>query len=112
MRLFMVRRTRSFIQANYAQNDPETGRKYLTFEDGSRSYFPVRQPRTVRFAIVDDDPNDQYARLYAPPVVDTINSLRLPRYGLGNYVRRPGRANRRPRPRRSCWTTSRAQGNA
>jgi len=86
MRLYMVRRTRGFIQANYAQTDPDTGRKSLTFEDGSLSYFPVRQPRTVRFAIADDDPNDQYARLYAPPVVETINSLRLPRYGLGNYA--------------------------
>jgi len=86
MRLYMVRRTRGFIQANYAGTDPDTGRKYLTFEDGSRSYFPVRQPVTVRFAIAEDDPNDQYARLYAPPVVDTINSLRLPRYGLGNYA--------------------------
>ena len=86
MRLYMVRRTRGFIQQNYAQTDAETGRKYLTFEDGSRSYFPVRQPRTVRFVIADDDPNDQYARLYAPVVVDTINSLRLPRYGLGNYA--------------------------
>ena len=38
----MVRRTRGFIQQNYAQTDPETGRKYLTFEDGSLSYFPVR----------------------------------------------------------------------
>ncbi|MFZ1266859.1 MAG: helicase-related protein, partial [Anaerolineae bacterium] len=90
MRLYMVRRTRGFIQANYAQTDPATGRKYLTFEDGSLSYFPARQPRTVRFAINDDDPNDQYARLYAPAVVDTVNSLRLPRYGLGNYaVTRP-----------------------
>ena len=86
MRLYMVRRTRGFIQQNYAQTDAETGRKYLTFEDGTRSYFPVRQPRTVRFAIADDDPSDQYARLYAPVVVDTINSLRLPRYGLGNYA--------------------------
>jgi superfamily II DNA or RNA helicase len=86
MRLYMVRRTRGFIQTNYAQTDAETGRRYLTFEDGSRAYFPVRRPKTVRFSIADDDPHDQYARLYAPPVVDTINSLRLPRYGLGNYA--------------------------
>ncbi|MDQ1300629.1 MAG: hypothetical protein QG637_548, partial [Chloroflexota bacterium] len=86
MRLYMVRRTRGFIQANYAQTDGETGRRYLTFEDGSHSYFPVRQPKTIQFAIAEDDPNDQYARLYAPAVVDTVNSLRLPRYGLGNYA--------------------------
>jgi SNF2 family DNA or RNA helicase len=87
MRLFLVRRTRSFIQENYAETDPENGRKYLTFEDGTRSYFPVRVPKTMKFKIDDIDPDDQYAKLYASDVVDTINSLKLPRYGLGNYVK-------------------------
>lgn len=86
MRLYMVRRTRSFIQDNYAQTDPSSGRRFLTFEDGSRSYFPTRVPKTVTFKIDDANPSDQYARLYAPDVVDTINALNLPRYGLGNYV--------------------------
>lgn len=86
MRLYMVRRTRTFIQDNYAQIDPSNGRKFLTFEDGSRSYFPERLPRTLRFKINDKDSSDQYARLYAPPVVDAINLMHLPRYGLGNYV--------------------------
>ncbi|HBH88069.1 MAG TPA: NgoFVII family restriction endonuclease [Syntrophaceae bacterium] len=86
MRLYLVRRTRSFIQENYAETEPDTGRQYLTFEDGSRSYFPVRQPKTVKFEINDADPHDQYARLYASDVVDTINALSLPRYGLGNYL--------------------------
>lgn len=86
MRLFLVRRTRSFIQNNYADTDPETGRKYLTFEDGSRSYFPVRKPKTVKFNIEDNNPDDQYARLYAPDIIDAINNLSLPRYGLGNYI--------------------------
>lgn len=90
MRLYMVRRTRGFIQQNYAHNDPDTGRKYLLLEDGSRSYFPVRQPKTVGFAVDEEDPADQYARLYAPVVVDAINDLLLPRYGLANYAaRRP-----------------------
>ncbi len=86
MRLFLVRRTRSFIQTNYAETDPDNERKFLTFEDGRRSYFPTRVPRTVKFSIDEADPEDQYARLYAADVVDTINSLRLPRYGLGNYI--------------------------
>jgi superfamily II DNA or RNA helicase len=87
MRLYLVRRTRSFIQANYATPDPKTGRKYLTFADGRRSYFPVRQPKTVKFKIADKDPNDQYAYLYSDGVVNQINRLNLPRYGLGNYVK-------------------------
>ncbi|MBX4912018.1 MULTISPECIES: helicase-related protein [Rhizobium] len=87
MRLYMVRRTRTFIQDNYAQtDDPDNGRKFLTFEDGTRSYFPERVPRTLRFKIDENDSSDQYARLYAAPVVDAINQMHLPRYGLGNYV--------------------------
>ena len=86
MRLYMVRRTRSFIQDNYAETDPDTGRKYLTFADGSHSYFPTRAPRTVRFKIDDADPADQYAQLYSDRVVGAINNLCLPRYGLGNYL--------------------------
>ncbi|MBN1451645.1 MAG: hypothetical protein JW963_11570 [Anaerolineales bacterium] len=87
MRLYMVRRTRSFIKSNYAETDLENGRKFLSFPDGRRSYFPNRTPRRVSFPIDDQDPNDQYARLYAEDVVDTINQLNLPRYGLGNYVK-------------------------
>jgi len=86
MRLYLVRRTRSFIQENYAETDPDNGRKYLTFPDGRKSYFPKRVPKTVKFKIDEKDPNDQYAALYSEPIVETINRLTLPRYGLGNYI--------------------------
>ena len=86
MRLYLVRRTRSFIQDNYAETDRETGRKFLTYEDGGKSFFPTRVPKTVKFAIDESDPNDQYAKLYSPRVVDVVKNLHLPRYGLGNYV--------------------------
>ena len=86
MRLYLVRRTRSFIQQNYATTDPANGRKFLTFEDGSRSYFPAREPKTVKFKIADKNGDDQYAKLYSPDVVGVINTLCLPRYGLGNYL--------------------------
>lgn len=87
MRLYLVRRTRSFIQENYAETDPRNGRRYLTFPNGTRSYFPTRDPRAVKFKINDKDPNDQYALLYSDSVVDSINHLSLPRYGLGNYIK-------------------------
>jgi hypothetical protein len=108
MRLFMVRRTRSFIQKNYASTDclkcgspilarqiqcsacqspkPAQGRAFLLLEDGTKFYFPKRRPRTLAFRIRDKDPEDQYARLYSDSVVDTIRLLHLPRYGLANYV--------------------------
>ena len=86
MRRYMVRRTRSFIQDNYALTDPTNGRQYLEFRDGRRSYFPVRVPRTVGFELDQDNPDDPYGTLYSDPVVDAIEDLRLPRYGLGNYL--------------------------
>lgn len=86
MRLYLVRRTRSFIQENYAKTDENNHRRYLEFPDGERSYFPARTPRTVRFDVNDRNPDDQYARLYSDRVVDAINGLALPRYGLGNYI--------------------------
>ncbi len=85
MRLYLVRRTRSFIQENYAKLDPTANRKYLEFSDGAKQYFPTRVPKTVKFTISEKDPQDQYASLFADRVVDTVNHLTLPRYGLGNY---------------------------
>jgi superfamily II DNA or RNA helicase len=87
MRLYLVRRTRSFIRDNYARADERNGRKYLEFEDGTRQYFPDRVPKTVRFRIDEGRVDDQYARLFSDQVVDAIGGLALPRYGLGNYIK-------------------------
>ncbi len=91
MRLYLVRRTRSFIKQNYADLDEATGRRYLTLENGQRTYFPDRVPRTIKFQINEDDPEDQYARLYSREVVSIVRNLQLPRYGLGQdqYVSDP-----------------------
>jgi len=85
MRLYMVRRTRGFIVQHYAQQD-ERG-KYLQFADGTKSYFPKRVPKNLKFRIDDTDPDDPYARFYSAKVVATVNALTLPRYGLGNYLK-------------------------
>jgi hypothetical protein len=84
MRLYMVRRTRGFIIQNYAKED-ERG-KYLLFPDGRKSYFPKRIPKNLSFKIDDKNPADPYARFYSDPVVNAVNALKLPRYGLGNYM--------------------------
>lgn len=39
MRLFLIRRTRTFIKENYAKAD-SNGKKYIEFRDGRKSYFP------------------------------------------------------------------------
>lgn len=86
MRLFLVRRTRSFIEKHYAEKDETRDRYFITYTDGRRAYFPKREPRTIKFGLDESDPQDQYARLFAPAVVDTIAHLNLPRYGLQKYV--------------------------
>ncbi|MDR2840487.1 MAG: phospholipase D-like domain-containing protein [Paludibacter sp.] len=86
MRLYLVRRTRSFIKNNYSETDPTNGRKYLLFADGAKSYFPDRIPKRVEYVFDPDDPQDQYAKLYSAKVVDSINGLGLSRYGLKQYL--------------------------
>ena len=83
MRLYLVRRTRSFIKQHYAEHDEGTNRSYLTLENGERSYFPDRVPRTVKFEVDETDPGDQYAQLFKLAVRRSIDRLKLPRYGLG-----------------------------
>ena len=106
MRLYLVRRTRSFVKSNYAFAECPTcggtldasdatcptctlavdsgSRRFLRFPDGTRSYFPTRIPKTVTFST--SAPDDPYARLYADDVVEAIGGLKLPRYGLAGYV--------------------------
>ena len=86
MRLYLVRRTRSFIKNNYADTDNANGRKYLTFPDGRKQYFPDRLPKKVEYQFDEKDKKDQYAKLYSDNIVKLINGLELPRYGLGNYI--------------------------
>ncbi|MCW3108603.1 MAG: hypothetical protein JWQ09_3109 [Segetibacter sp.] len=86
MRLYLVRRTRSFIKNNYAETDVVTGRRFLTFSDGSHSFFPERLPKRVEYEFNPKDPKDIYAAMYSPGVVDIINGLELPRYGLQKYL--------------------------
>jgi superfamily II DNA or RNA helicase len=86
MRLYLVRRTRSFIKNNYAYTDENNGRKYLEFSNGARSYFPNRQPKRVLFPMSQVDEKDQYAKLYDEDVVELIDQLALPRYSMIDYI--------------------------
>ncbi len=86
MRLFMVRRTRSHIKNNYAEYDDERQQHYLSFDDNTRFYFPHRKAKCARFALNEGDDHDQYALLYSRRVVDIINDLNLPRYGIRQYL--------------------------
>lgn len=83
MKLFLVRRTRTFIKDNYAKTDELSGRKYLILNDGTRSYFPTRVPKAIKFTTVE---GDQYTRMYSDKIISLMEELTLPRYGLNMYV--------------------------
>ncbi len=83
MKLFLVRRTRTFIKNNFAKEDAGSGRKYLQFPDGTKSYFPERIPKAVKFKT---EKGDQYSRLYSEDMVNLMEDLLLPRYGLIKYL--------------------------
>ena len=85
IRLYMVRRTRSFILQHCTEADKH-GRRFISGKDGEKRYFPVRKPLSVTFAVDESDTADRYARLYSREVVDQINALHVPRYGLGLYL--------------------------
>ncbi len=83
MKLFLVRRTRTFIKENYAKTDPKSGRKYLVFPDGTPSYFPDRIPKAIKFTTEN---GDQFSRLYSAEMIRMMESLKLPRYGLTAFI--------------------------
>ena len=83
MRMFLVRRTRTFIKNSYAHTDKESGRKYMEFPDGTKSYFPERQAKSVKFKVSE---NDQFAKLYSEEMLEKLGSLKLPRYSLVKYI--------------------------
>ncbi len=108
MRLYLVRRTRSFIKENHAIMDDGNGMHYLLFSDGRRQYFPARLPRTLKFNVDDNNPDDQYARLYSDNVAKPISRLSLPRYGLGLYAAKSTEAGRTPDEQEMMDNLSRA----
>ena len=81
--LFVIRRTRGFIEDNYGKRD-EQGRAYLDLGDGiGRFHLPRRMPQVVKWKAAPDDPA---AELESDTVLDLLNSLSLPRYRLQEFI--------------------------
>ena len=83
MKLYLVRRTRTFIKTHYAKTDRSSGRKYLEMRDGTRNYFPDRMPKSIKFRT---KAGDMFERLYCDQMIDWMGDLALPRYGLQHYI--------------------------
>ena len=82
MSQYLVRRTRRFVEDNYALAD-EQGRRYLEFGAGRRFYFPKRVAMPVERTLAEDDPAHAMA---SDETLDSIKGLLLPRYRLGDYL--------------------------
>ncbi|MDE0068065.1 MAG: phospholipase D-like domain-containing protein, partial [Acidimicrobiaceae bacterium] len=82
MSQYLVRRTRRFVEDNYAETD-EQGRRYLQFGTGERFYFPKRIAMPTERILAEDDPAHVMA---SDDTLNAIRDLRLPRYQLGNYI--------------------------
>ncbi|MCY4067816.1 MAG: helicase-related protein [Acidimicrobiaceae bacterium] len=82
MSQYLVRRTRRFVEDNYAETD-EHGRHYLEFDTGRRFYFPKRTAMPTERVMTEDDPAYEMA---SDATLDSIRDLLLPRYRLGDYL--------------------------
>jgi len=80
---YLIRRTRSFIEENYAEQDAE-GRTFLVLgKDRRRFYLPRRRPKKLEWQTAGEDPA---AVLEGDAVLDAIGALSLPRYQLQNFL--------------------------
>ena len=75
MSLFLIRRTRRFIEKNYG------GR--LTLSDGTAVSFPDRNPRTIHHHVEERSPA---AAMMSEQTLEEIGALKLPRYTLFRYL--------------------------
>ena len=82
MSQYLVRRTRRFVEDNYALQDDD-GRRYLEFGTGRRFYFPKRTAKPLPRELGEDDPA---FLMVSDETLDSIRDLMLPRYRLGNYL--------------------------
>lgn len=101
----LIRRTRSFIKANYAETD-EDGNAYLRFADGQRFKFPERIAHPVDHSFGAEDPA---AVMASPATLGVLQALALPRYQLANY--RDPQAVPTPEEQRFLDNLSRGRGN-
>ena len=79
---YLIRRTRRFVEDNYADTDSES-RKYLRFGDGTMFYFPKRIPIPVEREMADNDPAKP---MTSDTTLNAIKDLKLPRSKVGTYL--------------------------
>lgn len=80
---YLVRRTRSFLEATYGTPNPVTGAVELRFPDGTTFSFPKRIPGPLEYEGGPGDPND---RIVTDDTFEKIAGLTYARHQLGLYL--------------------------
>ena len=110
MRLYLVRRTRSFIIQHYTEADKQ-GRQLSAWQGRREALLPGAQTTALKFTVDEADPADRYARLYSAAVVDPSTRCMCRATAWATmWTRRPRKAPRRPNASSSRTWGVRASG--
>jgi hypothetical protein len=82
--LFLIRRTRKFVETNFGEKKSNPDRFVMKYPNGTEYTFPKRRPLPLDYAGGPNDPGD---RLASVDNFDTIFDLKYARYRLGLYLK-------------------------
>ena len=82
--LFLIRRTRKFVEENFGEWRKSEERFVMKYPDGTEYSFPKRKAQPLTYAGGPDDPGD---RLASPENFDAMADLTYARYRLGQYLK-------------------------
>jgi hypothetical protein len=80
---YLVRRTRKYLEETYGKVDPETGKIYFEFRNGTRFSFPKRIAEPLKYQGGPNDPGD---RLASVENFDALDGMHFARYQPGRYL--------------------------
>ena len=80
---YLVRRTRRYLEETYGEKDPETGRIFFRFNDGTKFSFPKRISMPLKYKGGPNDPGDRLASIENFEALDHMNYAR---YQPGRYL--------------------------
>jgi superfamily II DNA or RNA helicase len=82
--IFLIRRTRKFVEENFGVWNNNRSCYEMEYPDGSKYRFPKRVPKPLPYHGGPDDPGDKLA---SPENFDAMAELTYARYRLGSYLR-------------------------
>jgi len=82
--IFLIRRTRKFVEENFGRWKPSESGFVMQYPDGAEYRFPRRVPKPLEYQGGPHDPGDKLA---SPENFDAMAELTYARYRLGRYLK-------------------------